>query len=192
MNTDVFNLQDPQPEVRSEYFNNGGAHRFSRSSIPRCCSFFPINVIETDQFEKQATRFKMVLRQKWTALIANLAAAQLAACTPTGDLPSYPPETETTPPKLGAVASESSICSTIGTQLLRDGGNAADALVGTVFCIGVIAMYHSGIGGGGFMIVRSSDGQYEFIDFRETAPAAATEDMYTNATDLSLYGGLAR
>ncbi|KAL1616325.1 hypothetical protein SLS54_008421 [Diplodia seriata] len=94
-------------------------------------------------------------------------------------------------PRLGAVASESSECSTIGTGLLKAGGTAADALVGTVFCVGVIGMYHSGIGGGGFMTVRSSNGSYEFIDFRESAPAAAFEDMYTNDTDLSIYGGLA-
>ncbi|GAW11728.1 hypothetical protein ANO14919_010780 [Xylariales sp. No.14919] len=94
-------------------------------------------------------------------------------------------------PKLGAVASESSVCSEIGINVLKKGGNAADALVATQFCIGVIGMYHSGIAGGGFMLVRGSDGQYEFIDFRETAPAAAFEDMYNNNTDASLYGGLA-
>jgi gamma-glutamyltranspeptidase/glutathione hydrolase len=44
----------------------------------------------------------------------------------------------------GAVASESTVCSNIGIELLKYGGNAADALVGTVFCIGVIGMYHSG------------------------------------------------
>ncbi|KAK4944282.1 hypothetical protein LTR28_008281, partial [Elasticomyces elasticus] len=93
--------------------------------------------------------------------------------------------------KLGAVASESSICSTIGIDLLKRGGNAADALVGTVFCIGVVGMYHSGIGGGGFMLVRGSNGSYEFIDFRETAPAAAFQDMYKNNTNASIYGGLA-
>ncbi|KAK5632740.1 hypothetical protein RRF57_008454 [Xylaria bambusicola] len=96
-----------------------------------------------------------------------------------------------TDPKLGAVASESSVCSEIGINTLKKGGNAADALVATQLCIGVIGMYHSGIGGGGFMLVRSSDGQYEFIDFRETAPAAAFEDMYNNNTAASLYGGLA-
>jgi gamma-glutamyltranspeptidase/glutathione hydrolase len=52
-------------------------------------------------------------------------------------------------------------------------------------------MYHSGIGGGGFMLVRSSNGTYEFIDFRETAPAAAFENMYEANSNLSLYGGLA-
>ncbi|KAI0389116.1 gamma-glutamyltransferase 1 [Xylariaceae sp. FL0594] len=94
-------------------------------------------------------------------------------------------------PKLGAVASESSVCSGIGIDTLKKGGNAADALVATQLCIGVIGMYHSGIGGGGFMLVRGSDGKYEFIDFRETAPAAAFQDMYNNNTAASLYGGLA-
>ncbi|XWW98958.1 hypothetical protein V2A60_006962 [Cordyceps javanica] len=91
----------------------------------------------------------------------------------------------------GAVSSESAICSGIGTQLIKDGGNAVDALVGTVFCVGTIGMYHSGIGGGGFMLLRDKNGNYEFVDFRETAPAAAFEDMYKNNTDASLYGGLA-
>ena len=54
-----------------------------------------------------------------------------------------------TPPVLkpgqrGAVASESDVCSRIGTELLEQGGNAAGAMVGTVACVGVIGMYHSG------------------------------------------------
>jgi gamma-glutamyltranspeptidase/glutathione hydrolase len=52
-------------------------------------------------------------------------------------------------------------------------------------------MYHSGIGGGGFMLVRDSEGRYESIDFRETAPAAAYADMYKNNTMGSILGGLA-
>lgn len=95
-------------------------------------------------------------------------------------------------PKLGAVASESSICSRIGTRLIEDGGNAVDALAGTVFCIGTVAMYHSGIGGGGFALLRSSNGSYEFVDFRETAPAAAFQDMYKGNVNASIFGGLAR
>ena len=94
-------------------------------------------------------------------------------------------------PRLGAVASESSICSQIGINLLKTGGNAADALVGTTFCIGVVGMYHSGIGGGGFMIVRTPNGTYEDIDFRGTAPAAAFEDMYLGNVKGSIKGGLA-
>ena len=44
--------------------------------------------------------------------------------------------------KLGAVASESSTCSNIGIDMLKAGGNAADSLTATVFCIGVVGMYH--------------------------------------------------
>lgn len=106
-------------------------------------------------------------------------AAASPACLPSKD------------PKLGAVASESSICSKIGTTLLKEGGNAVDALVGTVFCVGVIGMYHSGIGGGGFLLLRDKHGEYEFVDFRETAPAKATENMYKDNVDASLTGGLA-
>jgi gamma-glutamyltranspeptidase/glutathione hydrolase len=49
----------------------------------------------------------------------------------------------------------------------------------------------TGIAGGGFMLVRSPNGTYEFIDFRETAPAAAFEDMFKNNTQASETGGLA-
>lgn len=58
--------------------------------------------------------------------------------------------------KLGAVASEHAICTNIGIDLLKAGGNAADALVGTVFCVGTIGMYHSGIGGGGYVKICST------------------------------------
>ncbi|KAB2103571.1 hypothetical protein AG0111_0g8542 [Alternaria gaisen] len=44
----------------------------------------------------------------------------------------------------GAVTSEVEVCSKVGIDLLRDGGNAADAAIGTTLCVGVVAMYHSG------------------------------------------------
>jgi gamma-glutamyltranspeptidase/glutathione hydrolase len=75
--------------------------------------------------------------------------------------------------------------------MLRGGGNAADSMVATVLCVGVMGMYHSGIGGGGFMMVRSKNGSYEDIDFRETAPAAAFEDMYKGNVKGSVTSGLA-
>ncbi|KUI53213.1 Gamma-glutamyltranspeptidase 1 [Cytospora mali] len=90
----------------------------------------------------------------------------------------------------GAVASESSICSQIGIDLLKRGGNAADALVGTNLCVGVIGMYHSGIGGGGFALVRGADGSYETIDYREAAPAASFEDMFKGDLQSAVWGGL--
>jgi gamma-glutamyltranspeptidase/glutathione hydrolase len=66
-----------------------------------------------------------------------------------------------------------------------------DAAVGTTFCVGVVGMYHSGVGGGGFLVVRTPGGAHEVIDFRETAPAAAHEDMYQGNSNGSMYGGLA-
>ena len=42
------------------------------------------------------------------------------------------------------------------------------------------------------MLARSSNGSYEFIDFRETMPAAGFQDMYNNNTNASIYGGMAR
>ncbi|KAK8146906.1 hypothetical protein G3M48_002443 [Beauveria asiatica] len=91
----------------------------------------------------------------------------------------------------GAVASEASECSAIGRDIIVAGGNAVDAIVGTTFCVGVVGMYHSGIGGGGFALVRDAEGRYEAVDFRETAPAAAYEDMYRQDKQASIAGGLA-
>lgn len=51
-------------------------------------------------------------------------------------------------------------------------------------------MYHSGIGGGGFALVRDADGNYEAVDFRESAPADASEDMYKDRHMDSVIGGL--
>jgi gamma-glutamyltranspeptidase/glutathione hydrolase len=63
-------------------------------------------------------------------------------------------------------------------------------MVATTLCVGVIGMYHSGIGGGGFMLIRDQKGEYEVIDYRETAPAASHEDMYRNNGNASTVGGL--
>ncbi|KAK1983169.1 gamma-glutamyltranspeptidase [Colletotrichum cereale] len=92
---------------------------------------------------------------------------------------------------LGAVASESVECSKIGRDLIAQGGNAVDALVGTTFCVGTVGMYHSGIGGGGFVVIRDADRNYESVDFRESAPAAAFQDMYKGNVEGSIRGGLA-
>ncbi|KDQ59696.1 hypothetical protein JAAARDRAFT_175189 [Jaapia argillacea MUCL 33604] len=97
----------------------------------------------------------------------------------------------------GAVASEVGQCSEVGVTILKEGGNAADAIIATAFCVGTISAYHSGIGGGGFMLVRfntpSGGHDYEMIDFRETMPAGGNETMYINNTNptASTIGGLA-
>jgi len=111
-------------------------------------------------------------------VIPSALTSQFVSATPAWmNLDTLSPSLDPDHNKLGAVASENSICTNIGIDILKAGGNSADSMVATVFCVGVIGMYHSGIGGGGFMLVRSSNGNFEFIDFRETAPAAATQDM---------------
>lgn len=49
-------------------------------------------------------------------------------------------------------------------------------------------MYHSGIGGGGFVLVKGRTGSFEFLDFRETAPALSTVEMFAHADALGQYG----
>ncbi|KAF8824863.1 gamma-glutamyltranspeptidase [Lentinula edodes] len=96
----------------------------------------------------------------------------------------------------GGIATEAAPCTEIGINILKQGGNAADAIIASGLCVGVISAYHSGIGGGGFMLVRfnNDDGShdYEMIDFRETMPAAGNEYMYVNNSDpdASFLGGL--
>ncbi|KAI9268735.1 gamma-glutamyltranspeptidase [Sporodiniella umbellata] len=91
----------------------------------------------------------------------------------------------------GAVAVETKECSDIGVHILKKGGNAVDAAIASTLCIGVIDNFATGIGGGGFMLIRSPNGTFEFIDFRETAPAAASRDMFVKNPLLARVGGLA-
>lgn len=81
-----------------------------------------------------------------------------------------------------------------GHSMLQSGGNAIDAAVATAFALGVTEPYHSGIGGGGFLLLRLANGEIVAIDARETAPAAATADMFVRAgvpEDASRNGPLA-
>lgn len=81
--------------------------------------------------------------------------------------------------KLGVVASAKVESSQVGIDILRKGGNAVDAAVATAFALGVLEPNASGIGGGGFLIVKLAHmKEAVVIDFRESAPAAAKPDMY--------------
>ncbi|KAF8625422.1 hypothetical protein AX15_005384 [Amanita polypyramis BW_CC] len=94
--------------------------------------------------------------------------------------------------KNGAVASENKQCSEVGVKVLKDGGNAVDAAVSSVLCIGVVNMFSSGIGGGGLMTVRMPGNRSESwtIDFRETAPGLANSTMFVTDPQLARLGGL--
>ena len=78
----------------------------------------------------------------------------------------------------GLVVSPHPVASKIGMEILKAGGNAIDAAVATGMALGVVDQFNSGIGGGGFILIRLADGMVYAIDGREKAPAAATRDMY--------------
>lgn len=93
------------------------------------------------------------------------------------------------------VVSGSPIASAVGRDVLAAGGNAVDAAVAVGFALAVTHPEAGNVGGGGFMVMRMRGGSVHTIDYRETAPAAATRDMYLDSkgepTDLSVYGHLA-
>lgn len=91
----------------------------------------------------------------------------------------------------GVVAADDARCSEIGASMLRQGGHAVDAAVSTALCVGVVNPVGSGIGGGAFMIVRSSStSKTQAFDMRETAPGAASQNMYANNLNNKYSGAL--
>ncbi len=79
------------------------------------------------------------------------------------------------------VASVHELASRAGVEILHAGGNAVDAAVATGFALAVVHPQAGNLGGGGFLLLRNANGKIHFIDFREKAPAAATENMYLDA-----------
>ena len=80
------------------------------------------------------------------------------------------------------VVSAHHLASKAGIDVLKAGGNAVDAAVAVAYALAVTFPEAGNLGGGGFMTVRFHDGRVAFIDFRETAPGAATATMYLDAS----------
>ena len=82
----------------------------------------------------------------------------------------------------GMVVAQEKLAAQVGAQVLRQGGNAVDAAVATGFALAVTYPRAGNIGGGGFMVIHSADRKEDVaIDYRETAPAAASRDMFLGA-----------
>lgn len=131
----------------------------------------------------------------WAVLLL-LAPATLPAQQPT-TLPStwkYAGKARVAEGTHAMVASGSPIASDVGRDIMKQGGNAIDAAVAVGFALTVVHSQAGNIGGGGFMIIRTRNGNTYALDYRETAPAAASRDMYLDAkgepTDKSVYGAL--
>src|SRR5690242_5923106 len=81
----------------------------------------------------------------------------------------------------GMVVTSQSIASAVGVDILRKGGNAVDAAVAVGYALAVVHPCCGNLGGGGFMLIHLASGKDVVLDFRETAPLAATRDMYLDA-----------
>jgi gamma-glutamyltranspeptidase / glutathione hydrolase len=147
------------------------------------------------------------------ALVVGTACCQGSPAGPSDPTTTPPPDTvhpagadrsmpagESAPPKLalgtrGAVTSAAEAASVAGLEILAAGGNAVDAAVAVGFALAVAHPSAGNIGGGGFMVLRLADGSTAAIDYRETAPGAASRDMYLDdkgdPTDARLVGPLA-
>ncbi|EJW03820.1 gamma-glutamyltransferase [Edhazardia aedis USNM 41457] len=95
----------------------------------------------------------------------------------------------------GAISTEVPLCSKIGSDIMKIGGNAVDAAVASTLCVGIINAFSSGIGGGGFLLIRIPQPNGEDIvdsfDFRETAPKKINSEMLQKSPEMTRKGGLA-
>lgn len=89
------------------------------------------------------------------------------------------------------MVSAHTLASEAGASVLRKGGNAVDAAVATSLMLGVVEPAFSGIGGGGFALLRMNDGRSLALDYRETAPLASTPGMFSDGSDKNRIGPLA-
>jgi gamma-glutamyltranspeptidase/glutathione hydrolase len=81
----------------------------------------------------------------------------------------------------GIVVSVHHLAADAGLRILEEGGNAVDAAVATGFALAVVHPSAGNLGGGGFMLIRDHSGKTIFLDYREKAPLAATQNMYLDA-----------
>lgn len=94
------------------------------------------------------------------------------------------------------VATPHPIASQVGLDILKKGGNAIDAAIAIQFAIAVVYPRAGNIGGGGLMVIRTKDGKFNALDYREKAPGKAHRDMYLDSVGnvvprLSIDGHLA-
>ena len=137
--------------------------------------------------------------------LAALCLVAVLACTPAASGPTplegaasgwaYTGRARVTEARSAMVVSGHPLASAVGRDVLRRGGNAVDAAVAVGFALAVIHPEAGNLGGGGFMVIRTSAGQVRTLDYRETAPGRASRDMYLDPsgepTERSVTGHLA-
>ena len=103
----------------------------------------------------------------------------LLGCRPTPQLDYAATKTGTF--ATAAIVGPHPLATRVGLEVMQRGGNAIDAAVAVQFAMAVVYPRAGNIGGGGFLVYRPSDGDPITLDYRETAPAAASRDMYLDA-----------
>lgn len=89
-----------------------------------------------------------------------------------------------------AVATDNPICSKIGLEIIKSNGNAIDSLLAVLLCLGVVHPHSSGLGGGGFMLLKMAHKNAVVVNFREEAPVCSYVDMMRSNKNLANEGGL--
>lgn len=129
-----------------------------------------------------------------TLLVATTALGGFPPSTGTAQERAESAEAITAESPAGMVAADHPLASRVGAQVLEAGGNAVDASIASLLALGVVNPFASGLGGGGFCLVRPAGGEVEVLDFRERAPGKSHRDMYLidgkAAIDLTVHGGL--
>ncbi len=111
-------------------------------------------------------------------ILIILSAFLIFGCTK-GQKADYKWTFENAESEHGMVASASPLASEIGIDILKNGGNAVDAAIGIMLALNVVEPNASGIGGGGFMMIKMNNvDRPVMIDYRETAPGAVDIDYY--------------
>src|SRR3954463_10838570 len=127
------------------------------------------------------TILRVARRQIAIALAVLVCFAPVAAqdLRRNGYTPPPPDSIHAVAAEHGMVVAQEELAAQIGADILRQGGNAIDAAVATGFALAVTYPRAGNIGGGGFMVIHSAERNEDVaIDYRETAPAAATHDMF--------------
>src|SRR5713101_3044724 len=128
----------------------------------------------------------MLRLQKTTCIVSLVLAAIAVSISPAASAQTAAKPAEVSKPwpqqavrgVHGMVATDETLGSQVGVDIMRRGGNAVDAAVATAFALAVVEPAAGNIGGGGFMLIRLADGKTAFFDYREVAPGKATRDMY--------------
>ncbi|MEP6646170.1 MAG: gamma-glutamyltransferase [Saprospiraceae bacterium] len=88
----------------------------------------------------------------------------------------------------GMVVSAHPLATNVGLEILKEGGNAADAAIAVQFALAVVYPKAGNIGGGGFLVYRDKSGEVSSLDYRERAPLAANPDMYLDQKGMVIKG----